>query len=251
MRFHNNSGDRNEQRKTYTGVGPETKMQNEISASSVTGKKTVSARALRAGVLALAALIWAGTITVGFGALWRYKTTPGAPGAPPERWPASSAIERTRRGATIVMFAHPKCPCTRASLTELSLAMSRARDVGRSRAYVLFIKPSDTPENWASTDTWRTAARIPSTTVLLDRDGVEARRFGSRTSGDTLVYDADGMLLFAGGITFARGHEGDNAGEDALVSILRSGHSRIRLTSVFGCGLAAPKDGTATAGGRS
>jgi hypothetical protein len=223
-------------------------MRKDNSVSEGAGDKRPLRRVLRVLALALAGLIWAATVTAGFGALWKYKTTPGVPGSPPDRWPASSRIERNPRGATVVLFAHPKCPCTRATLTELSLAMSRVQG-GHARVYVLFLKPSGTPENWAATDTWRSASQIPSTTVLLDRDGTESERFGSRTSGETLIYDSTGALLFAGGITFARGHEGDNAGEDALVSILRTGRSSTKLTNVYGCGLTDPKAVTEKKGG--
>ena len=38
------------------------------------------------------------------------------------------------------------------------------------------------------------------------------QRFGAETSGQTLLYDRDGRLLFSGGTTGSRGHDGDNAG---------------------------------------
>ena len=46
---------------------------------------------------------------------------------------------------------------------------------------------------------------------------------GATTSGHVLLYDAGGVLRFAGGITDGRGHEGDNAGLDAALALLR-GH---------------------------
>ena len=56
--------------------------------------------------------------------------------------------------------------------------------------------------------------------VVNDVEGVEARRFGAQTSGTTSLYSPDGRLLFSGGITSSRGHEGDNAGEDALTQAI-------------------------------
>ena len=73
--------------------------------------------------------------------------------------------------------------------------------------------------------------------VRVDPEGVEARRFGSQTSGQIMLYDADGQLLFSGGITAARGHSGDNAGRNAILSLLTSGSSEQRGTPVFGCPL--------------
>jgi hypothetical protein len=74
---------------------------------------------------------------------------------------------------------------------------------------------------------------------VRDDRGVEAERFGTSTSGQTLLYSADGRLLFSGGITGSRGHAGDNEGRDGLVALLtRAGSGRTRA-SVFGCPLFA------------
>ena len=37
---------------------------------------------------------------------------------PPEPWPAAGALQLSTAGKTLVMFVHPHCPCTRASLGE-------------------------------------------------------------------------------------------------------------------------------------
>jgi len=83
------------------------------------------------------------------------------------------------------------------------------------------------------------ARLIPGVRVILDPDGKLARRFGVETSGHTLVYGADGKLLFAGGITSSRGHLGDNAGFAAVLEIItnRSIQSARTTTPVFGCEL--------------
>lgn len=198
-------------------------------------------------LIVAATAVWLATVSYGFASLWKYKLTAGATATAPETWPSGSQLVRSPDGATLIMLAHPRCPCTRASLRELDIAMNGAR--GRARAYVLFLKPSTTDENWAATDTWRAAARIPSTTVLLDVDGVQAARFGSTTSGHTLLYGYDGQLMFSGGLTFARGHEGESEGRAALVSLLRTGHSDRTMSAVFGCALQDP--GTKTDGGRT
>ena len=57
------------------------------------------------------------------------------------------------------------------------------------------------------------------------------------TSGQTLLFDRDGDLIFSGGITGGRGHSGDNAGRDAIVSLVESGESTLDETPVFGCSL--------------
>ena len=56
-----------------------------------------------------------------------------------------------------------------------------------------------------------------------DISGDEARRFGAATSGEALLYSPSGKLLFHGGITPSRGHEGGSVGRDALVRCVLDG----------------------------
>jgi glyoxylase-like metal-dependent hydrolase (beta-lactamase superfamily II) len=113
-----------------------------------------------------------------------------------------------------------------------------ARMKGKVDAYVLFLKPRQSGTEWEDTELRRSAAAIPSLTVLSDVDGVEARRFGAETSGHTILFDRDGRLLFSGGITEFRGHVGDSAGESAIESLVNGQAPAQTATSVFGCALA-------------
>jgi hypothetical protein len=108
---------------------------------------------------------------------------------------------------------------------------------GRLNAYVLFLKPTGFSEDWEKTDLWQTAAGIPGVSVMVDDRGLEARLFNSSTSGQTILYDAAGHLLFSGGITGSRGHSGDNAGRSAIVSLVNAGTATRAETFVFGCPL--------------
>jgi hypothetical protein len=114
-----------------------------------------------------------------------------------------------------------------------------AQAQGRVKAYVLFVKPSDFADGWEKTDLLASASAIPDVTVVRDDEGVEAVRFHAATSGQTMLYDARGKLLFSGGITSARGHEGDNAGRAAIVSLLTTDESSESGTPVYGCPLFA------------
>jgi glyoxylase-like metal-dependent hydrolase (beta-lactamase superfamily II) len=106
-------------------------------------------------------------------------------------------------------------------------------------AYVLFVKPPRASSDWDDTDLRRSAAAIPGVTVLTDKDGVEAARFGAQTSGHTLVFDRDGTLLFSGGITASRGHIGANAGENAVLAAVTQQKFDLHQAPVFGCSLKA------------
>ena len=187
------------------------------------------------GAVKVMAAIWLVAVLGVMVALLRYSASSGTAGAVPQRWPAASRISFDTGRPNLVLFAHPRCPCTQATLGELEILMARCQ--GRIAVQVWFIRPADTPEDWAATALWRRASSIPGVTVRRDEDMAEARRFGAETSGQTLLYDRDGKLLFRGGITVARGHSGDNAGRSALEALLEQRFPREIGTPVFGCPL--------------
>jgi hypothetical protein len=117
------------------------------------------------------------------------------------------------------------------------LAFLMAHCQGRVAVHLFFLQPAEMPSNWTMTDLWRDAARIPGVTVHRDDAGREARLFGAETSGETALYDAEGSLLFHGGITNSRGHSGDNPGRDALQALLMGGPAHLSKTPAFGCRL--------------
>lgn len=186
-------------------------------------------------LLPASGLLWLVVVGVGLRIIWRYENTPGLAAAPPKLWPAESSLQRTPDRATLVMLAHPHCPCTRAGIGELALLMAHCQ--GRVNAHVLFYQPDGFADEWAQTDLWQSAATIPGVTVSRDDSGIEAHRFHAETSGQVLLYDAAGRLLFSGGITGSRGHSGDNAGRSAIVSLLTEGTPEHDQTLVFGCSL--------------
>src|SRR4051812_44154376 len=90
-------------------------------------------------LLSLLAALWAAGVSAGFFLLDRYAAAPGEGGQPPPSWPRGSRIPLATDRPTLVLFAHPKCPCTRATIGELAAVMTHARD--RLSARVLFYKP--------------------------------------------------------------------------------------------------------------
>ena len=192
---------------------------------------------------ALVAVGWGAAVAVGIGSLLNYESAPGTVAAVPKSWP-ESGIKLAANRATLVMAAHPHCPCTRASVAELAKVMARVE--GKVTAYILFSKPENSGADWEDTALRRSAAAIPGVTTLTDAGGAEAARFGAETSGHTVLFAPDGRLLFSGGITQSRGHAGDNAGADAIVSLARNHTADRAETFVFGCSL-PPSDNPAHA----
>lgn len=183
----------------------------------------------------IATVLWLSAVVAAMAIIISYSNAPSHSITPPSRWPGCSRIPRGTSHPTLVMFAHPRCPCTRASLGELELLMAHCP--GLLSAHVMFIKPAGTAEDWAKTDLWRKAAAIPGVNTHFDDTGVEAKRFHSETSGQTVLYDRNGQLLFHGGITSSRGHSGDNPGRSAIPAFSRNQIARLVKTPVFGCSL--------------
>jgi hypothetical protein len=144
-------------------------------------------------------LLWMYAIAIGFRMMWTYELTPGVETSAPIDWPTASTIPPSTKQATLLVFAHPHCPCTRASLSELSVLLSSV--YGQLDAYVLFLTPATQERAWTGTDLRHLATSIPGVQVVKDTDGREVRLFGSTTSGHVLLYDTDGHLRFSGGIT--------------------------------------------------
>ena len=182
-------------------------------------------------------VIWGGAVAIAAGGLVRYQMTSGAPGrAAPHSWPAGLGdIARKPGRLTLVMTLHPKCPCSRASLHELSQLMTRAAE--KMDAHILFVKPEGAPADWCDGHLWKQAKDIPGVSVSIDSDAKDASIFGATTSGQVIVYDASGAIRFSGGITDGRGHEGDNAGLSAILGLILDGKTAVSTTPVYGCSL--------------
>jgi hypothetical protein len=179
-------------------------------------------------------LFWAFAVGAGLEWMWTYSATPGTAAPPPATWPSGATPARPTATPSLVMFVHPRCPCSRASLAELGGIMERNQ--GKLAAQVLFVAPPGTGKEWSHTRLWKVASEIPGVTVSADRDGMEAKRFGATTSGHVVLYDANGTLVFSGGITASRGHVGENAGARQVLNLL-NGRVGAEPTPVYGCSL--------------
>ena len=208
----------------------------------ITEGSTVSRLSPRAERLILwgVALCWLVAITVGLSRVWIYANTPGRPADAPRSWPVSSRLARDQARPTLVMLLHPQCTCSQASLGELAKLMTHVQ--GRVTAHVLFYRPPDAGPGWAQGDLRADAEAIPGVTVSTDIDGVESEKLGGYVSGQTFLFDPAGALTFDGGITFARGHAGDNAGRDALQALIQGESPLTHGTPVVGCYLGRPRD---------
>lgn len=186
-------------------------------------------------------LAWFASIMCGVVVMLNYETRPGPDLQQLTHWPAGSSLQLSATKPTVLMFTHPHCPCTRASMAEWERTICRCR--GKAEFKVIAFEPAEATADWRQSDLVRRAEACSDGPVFWDKVGVEARHFQVSTSGHVVMCDPDGRLRFSGGITSSRGHEGANSGRGKLVSSLlmkpgeRSAQHDVLKSPVFGCPL--------------
>jgi hypothetical protein len=166
-----------------------------------------------------------GGLGLGFYFLSAHQFAPGQSATPSPTWvgpEADGPAERPR----LVLFIHPYCPCTPAALRNLTRVTAGCQTV----IYLAAPDAADCPNG-------RLAAGVPGADVRPDPDGTAARRFGAMTSGHVFLYAPGGRLVFDGGVTAGRGHEGDCPGMRALTDRLSGTAADPVSLPVFGCSL--------------
>ncbi len=72
---------------------------------------------------------------------------------------------------------------------------------------------------------------------MVDVAGRMAAKFGAATSGHCFLYSVTGSLMFHGGITTERGHEGESCGRVSMRDLIAGLPGTIDHSPVFGCEL--------------
>lgn len=215
-------------KRSRGACGPPLEKVSDAGAPTV----KLEARALAAPATAV---LWVTLAACGLGFLAHYGAQPGGACTSPRIWPAASTIPRESGAGALVVFLHPHCPCSNATASELERAMAWSKSASQLR--VMVFRPQGVGDAWGETSLRARLERLRPGCVLEDTAGREASRFGVQTSGHVLLYDQHGGLVFSGGITGARGHEGDNAGRASLTAALAGETPRIHDAPVYGCSL--------------
>ena len=181
----------------------------------------------------VALTIWGLSVftALGYIAHWRYQA--GVVNQPPTLTEVQLPFLAKSDRFQLVMAIHPKCPCSRASMGELTKIMSRF-PMGLD-CVVLVYRPKSADTSWTDTDLVHSAEQLPGTKIVEDLDGEYAQRLGMSTSGSVILYSPDGNPQFYGGITAGRSHHGDNIGSDSIRAILTGNVAIERCSPVFGC----------------
>jgi len=171
----------------------------------------------------------------------RYEQTPGQASHAPKECP--DALAREPGHGLVVMALHPRCPCSRASLSELEVLASSPHSPPID-IVVLTCTNNDGPD-WTNSANCIRAKAIPGAKLIVDTGGRIASSLGMKTSGHVVAYDDAGRLVLTGGITPSRGQIGPNVGLRMLSQLgkLQTQDGRPTseptplVTPVYGCEL--------------
>ncbi|MES1147283.1 MAG: hypothetical protein ABUL49_00870 [bacterium] len=171
-------------------------------------------------------------MAVGAG-LWTFYSYANTPGKPAQAATTAATAEQVRPHA--VMYIHPKCPCTTASLESYHLLVDKLYKT--CDFSIVCVVPPGAEKGFADSSNWSTAKAMPHVTATLDQNGALAKAAGAKTSGQVFLFGANGKLAFEGGVTPGRGMEGDSDGATKFSAALTKPVLAAAHAKVFGCPL--------------
>lgn len=167
--------------------------------------------------------------------LAEYSSLKGVRGINPNKFPVEGNINFIEDKFNLLFFVHPKCPCTLASFNELKKITSRI-----SKPYVtkvIFSIPEGFSNDWAKESRlYKNASFLGEKNLVLDKDEFNSKLFNIKTSGHLLIYNSKRELIYSGGVTGSRAHEGDNLYSDNALKAIETNSSQ--EGEVFGCPVA-------------
>jgi hypothetical protein len=180
---------------------------------------------LRSGYVnwSVALTAWATALVFSFhlATSWDFKPGPGA-----VRRPKPSV--GTREPLLIVVL-HSQCPCSLATVENLIDLPGSV--LAHLKIHLVFTGPD--PRNSPVDSRARVLENVER--EYSDEADVLAR-FGAQTSGQAYLYNRRGDLVFTGGLTDSRGHEGESSGVSAIQRTV-AGQPCAPGAPVFGCAL--------------
>lgn len=187
-------------------------------------------------ILSVVALsVWAAMVSYGVASLLIYDSKPGQAASAPLSIPDDLEEKEGRDKPLMLVFLHPHCPCSRATLDQLEAILVSNKQEFECR--VLIVVPSEADPGWENGPLLERVASISGISVERDFGGAAAKRFAAATSGQVLFYGSNRSLGFSGGITASRGHSGESLGARALLHLLENRLAPSTIAPVYGCPL--------------
>ncbi len=175
---------------------------------------------------------WILCASAGVGSMLVYSLTPGSHPVV-RKIPTDSEIQISKSRPNLLVFLHPKCSCSHATLSELRGLLP---DLGETSVTIIFNNPNK-ELSWISGDLFQETKKLPNVKIFVDDGSLETLRFGVKTSGHVVLMNETGKAVFSGGITPMRGHGGENIGTNFIRSWIKGRGPASSITDIFGCGL--------------
>ena len=175
-------------------------------------------------------------VLIAGGLLWMtaYSMSPGDTSTPLLKRPDNTEISFSDNQSTLLVFLHPRCPCTRPTIAALERLMVRKHDIVLQPVFYL---PSTKTTEWTQDEYWDRLIALGAHQPAIDIDGHLAHKFHATTSGHALLFSTDGLVQFSGGITSGRVHEGDSLGLTMLTRVLDGIPVSEASFPVYGCSI--------------
>src|SRR5881394_3410332 len=110
--------------------------------------------------------IWLAGILSALWTIEAYKATPGKAGSTPARAPQNTVPDGVPGRLQLIMFVHPQCPCSRASLAELTEIL--AEEPSAAAVEIVFVRPPGAGSTWNDTPLWTAATQLAGVRVSSD-----------------------------------------------------------------------------------
>ncbi|WP_428386726.1 hypothetical protein [Mucisphaera sp.] len=192
-------------------------------------------------------MVWLLLVATGWAALNGYMSEAGDVGVVPGVWPVGVVEGLDDGGLRTLVFLHPHCPCSVATLATVKEVWG---EEGAGALVIVVVDLGEGDPGWRGTGLVRDALGVDGAEVVFDEGAEIARRFGALTSGHVLVYDGAGALVFSGGVTPWRGHVGPSGGKRSLRLLMAgAGDGTAEVTEVgasaevYGCPLCPGSSG--------
>ncbi len=216
-------------RRMVLHLHPERSRTDDLRPRMPSPRYIMSVSPLQSWRLRVFVAIWIAGLLAGFGWVMAFEATPGEMLPAPRRWSAETPFALDREKPTIILYLHPRCVCSQASL-ELAKTFPT-----QAVCHVVFYQPTNAAEEWTDSPLVRAARNLVGATVHVDTDGVLARRLGIANSGHALLFTPEGALRFSGGITAGRGVSEPGNSWRALGERLKDPGKTEVQSPVFGC----------------
>ena len=179
--------------------------------------------------------LWLIATVAGISCLHKYSGTPAPSGPSKGQWPSGSKMLPGANISTFILFLHPHCPCSGASLASMIDIIDKFPLAAKYHA--VFVRPKGVAATWEKSDLYLKCMGIKAIETSIDDGGEEAKKFGALASGQTYIYSPQQKLTFSGGITPGRGEEGSGPERKMVEQALMQSTTSTNYSPTFGCSL--------------